>query len=117
MANALTAELWECDTFQFIVWDTGSGDIHILFVKVNIRDTNHTRATAAIFDCEPIEIDELENSTLLMGLELTTHRLLIWFIMASNYLSNPKAAVQWKHLLFHAVFSEDRMQDLTIMYI
>ena len=34
--NALTTGLWECDTFQFMVWDTGCGDIDILFVKVDI---------------------------------------------------------------------------------
>ena len=29
MPIALTTELWECDTFQDPVWDTGSGYIHI----------------------------------------------------------------------------------------
>ena len=36
------------DTFQFMVWDTGSGDIDILFVKVNIRNANRARATAPL---------------------------------------------------------------------
>ena len=35
--SALTAELWECHSFQFIVWDTGSSDIYILFCNVNIQ--------------------------------------------------------------------------------
>ena len=35
---SVTAKLRECDTFQFMVWDTGSGDIDILIVKGNIRN-------------------------------------------------------------------------------
>ena len=38
MPSALTSELWECHRFQFIVWDTGSGDIDILFYDVNIQN-------------------------------------------------------------------------------
>ena len=36
MPNALTGELRELDTFEYIVWDTDiSGDIAIMFVNVN----------------------------------------------------------------------------------
>ena len=45
MPSALTAEQRECDTFLFIFWETGSGDIYILFVKVNKRNANNARAT------------------------------------------------------------------------
>ena len=48
MLSALTAELPECDTSQFMVWDTGSGDIDILFVKANIWNVNQAWATAPI---------------------------------------------------------------------
>ena len=33
MLSAPTAELQECYTFQFIVWDTGSGNIDIFVYK------------------------------------------------------------------------------------
>ena len=45
---ALTAGLREYATSQVMVWDTGSGDIDILFVKVNIRNANRARSTAPI---------------------------------------------------------------------
>ena len=42
------AELWECDTFQFMVWNTHSGDIDILFIKVNIQNDHSAWATAPV---------------------------------------------------------------------
>ena len=52
MPCALFVELWELDTFQFMVWCTDSDAVDILFCKVNIRNANHTRATAHIFNYE-----------------------------------------------------------------
>ena len=37
-SSALTAELWDSDTFQHMIWDTGSGKINILFVKINTQN-------------------------------------------------------------------------------
>ena len=42
--SILTAELRECDTFQFLIWDTGYGGMDILFVKVNTRNAYRARA-------------------------------------------------------------------------
>ena len=47
--SALTAELWECHRFQFIVWDTGSGDIDILFYDVNIQNTYANERAIFVF--------------------------------------------------------------------
>ena len=53
MPSALTAELWECHTFQFVVWDTDSLYM-LLFVKATTRNVNrmctrqHTFSTVNI---------------------------------------------------------------------
>ena len=42
---------WATKIIHFPTHDTGSGDIDILFEKINTRHINHTRETAPIFFC------------------------------------------------------------------
>ena len=41
MPSDLTAELWERDTFQFIVWDIGSGDINVQLHPIDLCIYNY----------------------------------------------------------------------------
>ena len=79
MPSTLTAEQRVYDPFQFMVCETGSGDITI-FVKFNIRNANSDREAAPILNVNRCSWDnrnfcEVEISIYPVGLESTTPRL------------------------------------------
>ena len=53
MPSALSTDLWKYDTFQFMLWVTGSGDKDILFVKFNIWNTNRAWAPFRLWTIVP----------------------------------------------------------------
>ena len=57
MPIALTAELRNV-TLQFMVWDTGSGDIDIFIYRLKHRKYHSARVTAIILNCEQCFISE-----------------------------------------------------------
>ena len=67
-----------CDTFQFIIWETGSNSIDILCVKVNTWNANrgqhHPFSIVKSWSWNSWNFYEIENSTLMYG----------WHILAKS---------------------------------
>ena len=51
MTGVLAAKPRKWDIFQFLIWNTGSGD-NDYFVTANIRNVSPLRAKVPIFDCQ-----------------------------------------------------------------
>ena len=112
MPSALNAELWECDTFHFILYDTGSYDIDILFCNGQhtkcqpcAGHSTHFRTWAVVL--KPIEFHEVEHSTLLAGFEPTT---------PLYYMPSALNAELWECDTFHFILYDTGSYDIDILF-
>ena len=102
MPSALTAELQECDTFQFMVWNTGSGDINIFVRKGHYNDVIMTTiasqitSLAVVYSTAYLDADQRKHQS-------SASLAFVWGIHRSRWIPAQKASyaenvsIWWRH--------------------
>ena len=111
MPSALI-DYWAMGMWVFpihINWDTGSGNIYILFLKVNPWNANHAWVTTPILDWEQLFLkqwksEEVENNTPLVGLNtpLLHNRLCALKIGINEWMMYRSGRIHvWQTVIWH----------------